>query len=59
MFATDGWMAFSRRMMGDRWLPFWARYETLYRFNTRASGVAAVLIAIFLAYGAGAAAHAW
>ncbi len=29
MFATNRWMAFSRRIIGDRWLPFWARYEML------------------------------
>ncbi len=59
MFATNRWMAFSRRMTGDRWLPYWARYETVVRFNTRCSGVAALLISLFLAYAAGAALRVW
>jgi hypothetical protein len=59
LFATDRWMAFLRRAVGDRWRPFWTQHEALYRFNTRCSGVVAMLMAVFLTYVAGAMARIW
>ena len=59
LFATDRWIAFCRRATGARWLKYWARYEMLYRLNTRCSGVGAMLMAAFLTYLAGAMARIW